>query len=366
MTTRQGVLLVLNLALTVLLFGNPLLLAVYVGLGWVLVRNARIGGVVALALWVATWLLFRPGAHAYVRPLERALSLGPTNVPELIGASYVFLKVYDLMRRAQRSEKVPSFAVYLTQVTFAPSFLCGPIAGPETFEGGFAPSRALAAEGLGRVLAGALKVWILVPLIQPSNVTDLARARVLDGIASPLELWLAVYAVALWIYLEFSGLSDFAIGTGLLMGVRLPENFDFPYLAASPTEFWQRWHRTFTTWLAEHVFAPVSRALASRAGSSLALVLAVAATMAVCGLWHGLTVSFLAWGLYHALVVSGHQLYATRLRPRLAPALVASRPYRVAATATTFHAVALGWVFFFPTDGTLGEHLSVLGRLFAW
>jgi alginate O-acetyltransferase complex protein AlgI len=293
-----------------------------------------------------------------------------TGLPPIVGVSYLFLRGWDLIRRAQRGLPPPTLVHYLNQMTFFPAFAAGPIAGPEPFEQGFAPTRASVAAGFNRILTGLAKFAVIAPLLEPAHLLGPPQAASAASSLSCGQVWFGVYASTLWIYFNFAGYSDIAIGTGLLCGIKLPENFEAPYLAASPTEFWQRWHVSFTQWLREHVFSPTSRLLV-RFGlerSAFGVVAGVTATMVACAIWHRPSIEFLAWGLYHAAVTCTHQLYATRLKPRLAAAglgpFFGGRAYRVLGILATFHAVAIGWVLFMPLDAPLRDHLAILRRLF--
>ncbi|MFN8421168.1 MAG: MBOAT family O-acyltransferase [Anaerolineae bacterium] len=123
--------------------------------------------------------------------------------------------------------------------------------------------------------------------------------------------WFTVVLFALQLYFDFSGYSDIALGLGYLFGVRLPPNFNNPYLARTPSEFWQRWHISLSQWVRSYLFMPLSRFLLRRLGmarSRLAQYISNFVTMAVMGLWHGATAPFLLWGLWHGLLLN---IYAT-------------------------------------------------------
>src|ERR1051325_11983576 len=107
---------------------------------------------------------------------------------------------------------------------------------------------------------------------------------------------MAVYGYALQIYADFSGYSDIAIGSALLLGFRLPANFNAPYRAASLPEFWRRWHISLSTWLRDYVFFSIA---GKRARSAAVLYGGLLVTMLVGGLWHGPTWTFVIWGLLH-------------------------------------------------------------------
>jgi alginate O-acetyltransferase complex protein AlgI len=149
----------------------------------------------------------------------------------------------------------------------------------------------------------------------------------------------ATYVYAFQIYFDFSGYTDMARGVAYLFGVELSENFSGPYLATSITEFWRRWHMTFSRWLLDYIFTPLQlqwRAL-RRWGTALALM----ATFSISGIWHGATWCFAIWGMLHGLFLASSSL--TRgAKPGPEPGPLG----RAARIALTFNMVALTWVFF--------------------
>jgi alginate O-acetyltransferase complex protein AlgI len=125
--------------------------------------------------------------------------------------------------------------------------------------------------------------------------------------------WLFVIALAFRILLDFSGYSDMAIGFARMMGIVVPENFNWPYLARTPVEFWQRWHMSLSLWIRDYVYIPLG---GNRFGLPRRVFNAVTA-MALCGLWHGASWNFVVWGLYHgagltiAALLQGHLTRST-------------------------------------------------------
>jgi alginate O-acetyltransferase complex protein AlgI len=183
---------------------------------------------------------------------------------------------------------------------------------------------------------------------------------------STFWLWILLYAYAGRIYFDFSGYTDIALGLGRLMGFKLPENFDQPYLKPNLTLFWNSWHMSLAQWFRAYFFNPLTRALRSRPLPPwLIILIGQAGTMVLIGLWHGVTWNFAAWGVWHAVGLFVHSRYAEFTRPRLGwlearPAL--GRAATVAGALLTFHYVVLGWVWFALPNLTLS--LSVFGRLF--
>ena len=111
------------------------------------------------------------------------------------------------------------------------------------------------------------------------------------------EILLAIYGYAVQIYADFSGYTDIAIGVALLLGIRFPQNFDRPYCAVSLQDFWRRWHMTLSRWLRDYLYIP----LGGNRHGTLATYRNLMMTMVLGGLWHGASLTFLVWGLFHGL-----------------------------------------------------------------
>src|SRR5262249_43404438 len=161
--------------------------------------------------------------------------------------------------------------------------------------------------------------------------------------------WLGAVCYLFQIYFDFSGYSDMAIGLARMFGFRFPENFAYPYTAASVTEFWRRWHISLSTWFRDYLYIPLggSRRGLARTGFNLLTV------FVLCGLWHGASWTFLVWGLYHGLFLVLERAGLGGLLERL------PRPLR---HAYALRAVLVGWVFF--RAATLSEAVVFLRAMF--
>jgi alginate O-acetyltransferase complex protein AlgI len=172
-----------------------------------------------------------------------------------------------------------------------------------------------------------------------------------------LTRWYIVAAISLRILLDFSGYSDMAIGFAQMHGIRLPENFNFPYLATSLTDFWHRWHISLSTWIRDYVYIALG---GSRKGLTRKVVNGLLA-FGICGLWHGAGWNFLAWGLYHGLGLALNSSYRKLLGPVGRRLGAWFDRYPVAAWMVTMLFVSLGWVlFFYP----LPEAMKMIRLLF--
>jgi alginate O-acetyltransferase complex protein AlgI len=259
---------------------------------------------------------------------------------------FVFQGIAYLVDVATGDEPFERFLDFLLFKSFWPQLLAGPIVRPHEIRDQILTPRALAYEDLAvggqRVLFGFAKKTVLADTVGPfvdMVFADHARPAAADVVVGTL-------AFGLQIYFDFSGYSDIAIGSARLFGYEFPENFDFPYSARSPQEFWQRWHQSLSRWIRDYVFGPL--AFAARRNRAAGLAASVVA-MALCGLWHGPRWTFVIWGVWHgALLVLGQ----TVLAPLWGPAAKGLRrwPMELAARASTLVAVGYGWLLFRATS----------------
>ena len=166
-----------------------------------------------------------------------------------------------------------------------------------------------------------------------------------------LSGWLMVATYTLHIYFDFSGYSDMAIGLGRMFGFEFPENFRYPYMASSITDFWRRWHITLSTWFREYVYIPLGGNRRGRARQYFNL----AVVWLLTGLWHGASWNFVLWGLFYLILLVAEKAFLLRLLER-------NRLTRVLGHIGALLLVGIGWMIFDHTD--LGEAFRIIGRLF--
>lgn len=196
---------------------------------------------------------------------------------------------------------------FYNYVFFAPVSVAGPIQRYQDFEASLDDpadiGRDAFLDGIQRIVHGiAKKVLIAVPLTPYvlGNMEPCGNHPALVLLAS-----CALYSV--YIYADFSGLTDIAIGGARLFGIRVPENFNRPYLATDLQDFWNRWHMTLTQWLRTYLFYPFLKMLTYRFPSHakrLCPIAALLVTFAVAGLWHGNSWNFLVFGLMHGVGIA--------------------------------------------------------------
>lgn len=204
-----------------------------------------------------------------------------------------------------------SFLKFATYVTLFPQLIAGPIVRytdvaaeldkRKTTLDGF-------ASGVRRFVLGLCKK-VLIANVLGELVAYCAAA----GAQTVLLSWLYAAGYALQIYFDFSGYSDMAIGLGAMFGFRFPENFNYPYIAKSITDFWRRWHMTLSQWFRDYVYIP----LGGNRVSKPRWLLNIAVVWALTGLWHGASWTFVAWGLYFAVLLCLEKLFLLKLLERL-------------------------------------------------
>lgn len=166
-----------------------------------------------------------------------------------------------------------------------------------------------------------------------------------------LSGWLMLATYTLHIYFDFSGYSDMAIGLGRMFGFEFPENFRYPYMASSITDFWRRWHITLSTWFREYVYIPLGGNRRGRARQYFNL----AVVWLLTGLWHGASWNFVLWGLFYLILLVAEKAFLLRLLER-------NRLTRVLGHIGALLLVGIGWMIFDHTD--LGEAFRIIGGLF--
>ncbi len=273
-----------------------------------------------------------------ISSLNAALTaLGASPVPLLgvilpVGISfYVFQAVCylaDIARGDARAD-TPWYQV-AAYISLFPQLIAGPIVRFKTIVETLQAPRMDAAgfsEGAGRFMVGFVKKVLIADSIAPLSDGAFALAA-----PTAAEAWLGALAFAVQLLFDFSGYSDMAIGLGRILGFRFPENFNRPYLAASITDFWRRWHMSLSAWLRDYLYIPLggNRRGTRRTYVNLALV------MILGGLWHGPTWNFVLWGAWHGGILAAERALG-RESWRLPAAL---------GVALTFLAVLIGWVLF--------------------
>ncbi|MEA3440538.1 MAG: MBOAT family O-acyltransferase [Chloroflexota bacterium] len=327
-----------------------------------------------LTLTTSAWLRLRTG-----QPADLAL----INDLPWLGFSYLAFRLLHVLRDYQ-SGKLPAYSLseFVTYAIFFPTITAGPIDRSQRFVGDlrkttaeiepvsrlgkikmYAQSDQL-LDGGWRITWGLFKKFVLADGLALLAI----NSRNAGQVEHTLWLWVLLYAFALRLYFDFSGYTDIALGVGRLMGFRLPENFNRPYLKTSLTAFWNSWHITLAQWFRAYYFNPLTRFLRRRnVRSMLIIFIGQVSTMLLIGLWHGITWNFALWGLWHGIGLFINNRWSSWVGPRLADRGFSTRSetlLKFGGWFLTFNYVTVGWVWFALPDVTFS--LDVIRKLFGF
>ncbi len=303
----------------------PLLLAVtaaayLVGLGNQKIHSAAgrrillavgIGALIALLVCLRSDRLLTAAGQGIPRLFTAA---GKAIAP--IGASFYILQAVIYMADTYRGEASIANPIDLAlYISFFPKLISGPLLRTRAFREGCAPARrtptlASLAGGVWRLALGLCKKVLIANQLGllANTVFDAGGARGL----SVLHTWLGVAAYSLQLYIDFSGYSDMAVGIGALFGYELPENFRYPYAAASLKEFWRRWHISLSAFFRDYVYIPLGGSRSGKGRWAFSLMLVWLLT----GLWHGFSWNYVIWGLAHGLLLMAETLLTAKRADR--------------------------------------------------
>ena len=258
--------------------------------------------------------------------------------------------VVDVYRGEQ--QVVTSYIDYALFVAFFPQLVAGPIVRAREFFHDFWNWRPPTAEewqrGVATILIGYLKKLVFADQFALVADTYFGAPSAHPGL---IPAWTGTIAFALQIFFDFSGYTDIAIGVALLFGFHFPENFRRPYLSASVTEFWRRWHMTLSRWLRDYIYIPLGGNRKGPVRTYINLLL----TMLLGGLWHGASWNFVIWGGYHGALLAVERVIYGRTERR--------GFMRLPLAILTFALVCLGWVFF--RAKTFGVASYVIAQMFS-
>lgn len=307
----------------------------------------RIRGVACAILVLVTAALFvlhKFPALWFVDPDHKVLG-----VLAMLGFSYVTLRSFDMLRGIYESRfplpTLPELTNYLLPFHM---LAAGPIQSYSDFQLQPAVPEELtsvaALRAVERIAFGMFKKYVLAMMLQRTFLTGFTTSG-----------WYLLWEVQIfyiWLYLDFSALSDIAIGVGILLGIATPENFNRPYVARNMIDFWERWHISLSQFIRRNIFIPIQVSLMRKTQGRRPLLCASCAftiAFVLCGLWHQGTLRYLLWGALHASGLLVTNLYRAQLTKYLGPAGVkaylANFWIRLAATALTFEFVAFSLAF---------------------
>jgi alginate O-acetyltransferase complex protein AlgI len=331
-------------------------------------RVALTAATVVAVLLVLVFFKYRIFQDLLLRP-HGVFRFGLRDYLFVIGISYFSFRLIHVAIECHRGKIVEVDALsFLNYVLFFPAFISGPIHRYDDFQKqwktfGDSNLASDVRDGLYRIVNGLFKKLVLAEIVSGSTLTSLLAS---DAFSS-WHLVLGIYCSTLFFWFDFSGYSDLAIGTGRLLGIVLPENFRQPFLKPNIQQLWASWHMSLTRWLEDYVYWPLVRRLRGvgfyRRHPVLLSNTGIIVTFAVCGMWHGATLNFLVWGLYHGCGIAAMNVYKSfkkRVRIAWLKRYFLSPVSRVVGAVVSAHFFALGIVLFSLTFDELARLLAGL------
>lgn len=340
---------------------NILLMLLSIGINYVFGRiiEADRASQSKMRVWnlgfAVLWNVLILGIFKYVSGISQTLhTMLPSLIPVVkialpIGISfYTFQAIsylVDVYRGTTRAQNnLINFALYIAMF---PQLIAGPIVRYEDVEQQIRSRRVtIAGFGVGCefFIRGMVKKVLFANLLGQIFVRIQALSNEQSSIVTA---WIGAILYTLQIYYDFSGYSDMAIGLGRMFGFRFPQNFNYPYIAESITDFWRRWHMTLGTWFREYVYIPLggNRVITAKHIRNLLIV------WGLTGVWHGAGINFLLWGLYYGvLLIIEKYLIGGFLKK-----------HKVIGHTFTLIAVVIGWMLFANTSfASLGQYFCMM------
>ena len=263
------------------------------------------------------------------------LHLKPLNLPLPVGISFYTFQIMSYIidlygGRIKAQKKILDFALY---VSLFPQLIAGPIVKYKDISNQLKNREenwSKYSKGINRFIIGLSKKLILANTLGSvySSVLEMGSENI-----SVLTAWLGIICYTLQIYFDFSGYSDMAIGLGGMFGFEFGENFKYPYIADSVTDFWRRWHISLSSWFKDYVYIPLGGNRCSIPRNILNLLIVWFLT----GLWHGAAWNFVLWGLYYGILLILEKYVFKNLLEKIP---------KIAKHILTIIIVMLGWVLF--------------------
>ena len=259
-------------------------------------------GIVPVVLSLFVFKYYNFFCHSAAQFLEQIGIMVDPAVLKLampIGISYYTFKLIayqvDISQKKYTCE--PNPGKFLTYALFFPQIVCGPIQRPNLFLDQLKKPTRFDAHlfdcGIRLIILGLFKILVIANQIQPYVNQVYGRFESTSGLA----LLCNAFFYSILIYCDFSGCSDIAIGSGNLLGLRCPRNFNAPYFSKNIHEFWKRWHISLTSWLRDYIYIPLGGNRVSKPRQKLNVLI----TFLTSGLWHGANWTFIFWGLMHGI-----------------------------------------------------------------
>jgi D-alanyl-lipoteichoic acid acyltransferase DltB (MBOAT superfamily) len=262
----------------------------------------------------------------------------------------------EVYRGNQKAER--HFGIYSLYVMFYPQMVAGPIERPQHI----LPQLHRVNNFNSKTFTTGL-LFMMIGLFKKMVIADRLALYVNPVYANPhghssFELLIAAFFFGIQIYCDFSGYSDIAVGTALVLGIELMKNFNYPFTSKTIAEYWRRWHISLSTWFNDYLYMPVL--IGKRDWGKWAIIFALFITFFMSGLWHGAGWTFIIWGLLHAAAIS-YEVLTKKFRTKLSKKIPA-KLYGALSVIITFCYLIFTWIFF--RSSSINEAFYVIERIF--
>ncbi len=282
------------------------------------------------------------------------LNLGTLNIILPVGLSfYTFESMsYNIDVYKKKLKYCENILDFLLFIAFFPKLVAGPIVRASDFLPQLKNKIEIKSEnfkfGIQIFIFGLIKKLVIADKLAFFVDNVFGNSNVFNS----ATIWFAVIAYSIQIYCDFSGYSDMAIGLARIMGFRLNENFNMPYLAMNISDFWKRWHISLSSWLRDYLYIPLGGSRKGNARTYINLMI----TMILGGLWHGASWNFVFWGFWHGTGLAIYRIFEKKI-PQTKNILS-----EIASWTLTYLFVLVGWVFFRAQN--ISTALEIIQKMF--
>ena len=290
-------------------------------------------------------------------------TLNWTNPIQIIGLSYIMFRI-SLLAVEVRSKKIncPNFTSFLSYISYLPLLFIGPISEYSVFDKSFQNVEKLKdviGGSLLRFLVGVLKITVFANLARQLSFGVFWNNA---GPHSVLDFFISCCAYYLFLYANFSGACDMVISMSRLIGIRVQENFNSPFKSRNINEFWSRWHITLSNVIKGIIYVPLSKFLVDKIGArhvNLSIAVSTLSVFLILGLWHGMKINFILFGLMHGIAAIIVQIYSIWLKSKKIKLKHYKNNtwFKIASIAITFVYVSISMSLFENNLGELMIHL---------
>ena len=279
-----------------------------------------------------------------------------TEVLSFLGFSFFTFRLVAMLVDFKRNviEKIELIHFY-NYLTFFPTMLSGPLDRYDDFcqeiDKNYNPDESELVDGVLRFVIGVFKKVVIADLLHDLSIDSLSIESLMHF--SYFKILISLYMYTIVLYLDFSGYSDMAVGLSKIIGVKIPENFNKPFLAKNIQDFWNRWHISFMIWLRDYIYYPFQHLLIKKLKVKsyfLASILSTVLIFLLAGLWHGDKIQYFYYGIYHALCFSLYLLWRSfvqeKKRKDSFSRLLKSTYFQIFSRFITYNYFAFSLLFF--------------------